>query len=34
MMMVMFTNKHLVEKVAIDEDERAGRGSRSKLKFD
>jgi hypothetical protein len=34
MMIVMFTNEDMVQEIAVDEDERAGRGSRSKLKFD
>ena len=34
MMMVMFTHKDIVEEIAVDEDERAGRETRSKLKFD
>ena len=34
MMMVMFTNEDMVQEVTVDEDERAGRVPRSKLKFD
>jgi hypothetical protein len=34
MMMVMFKHDDMVEELAVDEDERAGRGSSSKLNFD
>ena len=34
MMMVMFTNEDIVEEITVDEDERARRGSQSKLNFD
>ena len=33
-MMMMFKHDDIVEELAVDEDERAGRGSRSKLNFD
>jgi len=33
-MMVMFKHDDIVEELAVDEDERAGIGSRLKLNFD
>jgi hypothetical protein len=34
MMMVKFAHQDLTEEIAVDEDERAGRSSHSKLNFD
>ena len=34
MMMVIFAHQDLIEEIVIDEDERTGKASLSKLKFD
>jgi hypothetical protein len=34
MMMLMFAHQNLVEEISVDEDERIGKASLSKLKFD